>query len=52
MNNLKTQLFTLRDEDMRDFSFIVTKRKILFEERIDKYLLKKYKNLFKDKKAL
>jgi len=52
MNNLKNQLFTLRDEDMRDSSFNVNKRKILCEKRINNYSLKKYINLFKDKKAL
>jgi hypothetical protein len=31
---------------------MITEKKILFEERIDNYSLKKYLNLFKDKKAI
>jgi hypothetical protein len=46
MNNLKNQLFTLRDEDMRDSSFNVNKRKILFEKRINNSLTYKiYKSI-------
>jgi hypothetical protein len=31
---------------------MITEKKKLFEERIDNYSLKKYLNLFKDKKAI
>jgi hypothetical protein len=51
MSNLKNHLFNLGDENMRDYSFTINRRKILFEKRIDNNSLKKYLNLFKHEKA-
>jgi len=51
MSNLKNHLFNLGDGDMRDSSFTINRRKILFEKRIDNNSLKKYLNLFKHEKA-
>lgn len=51
MNNLKNQSCNLRFECIRYSSFNVNRKIILFEERIDNSSLKKYLNLFKDKKA-
>ena len=50
MNNLKTQLFTLRDEDMRDFSFIVTKEKYCSKKELIITYLKNIKIYLRIKK--